>query len=397
MTSSTILVLNCGSSSIKFAVIDALTQSVHINGLVERLNASGTVLRWTIQDTRQHLDLPHASYETAMDAIIKLLHDAGLFNNIIAVGHRVVHGGEQFKQSTLINDTVLQNIEKCVHLAPLHNPSNYLGIKLMQQHFHDKPQAAVFDTSFHQTMPSHAYHYAIPEYFYTQHGVRRYGFHGISYRYVMQHTLELLNLPENNHALIIAHLGNGCSACAILNGASQDTTMGMTPLEGLIMGTRAGDIDPGIIGYIASELNLTLDQIIEILNKKSGLLGISDLSMDMRTLEQQAAQNHAGAKLAIDMFCYRLAKNIAALSTALPHVDALIFTGGIGENSSLVRQKTIERLRQFNLIIDAALNIEHGKKSKGIITTPESKIAMVVPTNEELLIAQDTYQLLNIK
>lgn len=393
MTSEMILVINCGSSSIKFSVIDTKTKTVHLSGLAECIQTADAVLHWREHETKQNKSLGHVNYTQALTAIMSLLKDKKLHQHITAVGHRVVHGGEKFKHSIIINDHILHEIELISSLAPLHNPSNIEGIRVMQGLFKSLPQVAVFDTSFHQTMHAHAYLYAIPTSLYHEQHIRRYGFHGISYRYVMQKAIELLSLPKNNHGLLIAHLGNGCSACAIVNHQSQDTTMGMTPLEGLIMGTRCGDIDPGVVLFLATALHMSLEKVNELLNKKSGLLGLSGLSMDMRSLENAALEGHDGARLAIEMFCYRLAKQLAGLATTLPQLDALIFTGGIGENSSLIRQKTLARLHLLNFKINAEHNLSHGKNNHGVISDIKSVKTLVIPTNEELLIAEDTFHL----
>ncbi|MDF2866551.1 MAG: ackA [Gammaproteobacteria bacterium] len=392
---SLILVLNCGSSSIKYAVINTLTQQTIQSGIAERINQVDGQLSWTIPDQiKQQRALPHADYATAIEAISQIIEQSGAINHRLkAIGHRVVHGGEKFKESVLITSEVLQHLEECNHLAPLHNPANLAGIKAMLAIYPHLPQVAVFDTAFHQTLPDYAYLYALPYELYRQYGIRRYGFHGISYRYVLHEAIKRLELKLEKSALLIAHLGNGCSVSAILNGKSIDTSMGMTPLEGLIMGSRCGDLDPSLPGYLAELLNCSLADINELLNKQSGLLGISGLSMDMRTLREAADNGNQQAQLAIEMFCYRLAKYIAALAIPLGRIDGLVFTGGIGENATTVRAKVIQWLTLFGFKLDAVQNAQHGRANGGLITQSNSPKALVIATNEELLIAQDTERL----
>ena len=398
MTTKThVLVINCGSSSIKFALIDAASGEQIVSGLAERLGQPEAMLTWRVDGHKDSGPIPGADHATAMRHIAARLEEVtqARYGEPVAarlggIGHRVVHGGEAFTASTVIDEKVLATVEACNHLAPLHNPANLLGIRTAQALFPDLPQVAVFDTAFHQTLPKHAYLYAVPYAYYTEHGVRRYGFHGTSHRYVTRRAAQLLDKPYEECALISAHLGNGCSATAVLNGRSVDTTMGLTPLEGLVMGTRSGDVDPSLHSFLAGELGLNLAQITDILNKQSGLLGLSGLSNDLRTLEEAAAEGHERAILAIEVFCYRLAKQIAALAVPLGRIDALIFTGGIGENSPLVRTKTLARLAVFGFAVDPARNDGLPRGGHGLITQPIGPAALVVPTDEELMIAQDT-------
>lgn len=400
---SGILVINCGSSSLKFALIDTISKQEVLSGLAEKLGMADSRI------TFKHGPTPRRSYRqpgekdtsalaggthaAAMDAIIERLRDEGLLESVKAVGHRVVHGGEVFKATAMITDAVLAQIEKCSKLAPLHNPANLLGIRTAMQQFGDLPQVAVFDTSFHQTMPEHAYLYALPASLYRDHGVRRYGFHGTSYRYITSKAAELLGKPLEETAFVCAHLGNGASATAIKGGLSVDTTMGLTPLEGSVMGTRSGDIDPGIIGYLASELSLDIAGVMDILNKKSGLLGVSELSSDCRELQEAAAAGNHAATLALDIFSYRLAKHIAALTVGLGRLDALLLTGGIGENSAYVRANVINRLGFLGLTLDDAANQECTRGKTGRITVEGSVPALVISTDEEMMIAMDTAKL----
>ncbi|MDH7463482.1 acetate kinase [Chitinophagaceae bacterium 26-R-25] len=385
-----ILVINSGSSSIKFSLIEVDTHKTVISGLAEKLGLDTAVLHTKYNGNTQSIELEKNDHETAMQAILKTLQEKGLGKEIKAVGHRVVHGGEYFSSSTIITPEVVKAIEKCVPYAPLHNPANLIGITGALHAVPELPQVAVFDTAFHQTLPQHAYLYAVPTEWYKEHGVRRYGFHGISYRFVTQEAAKSLQIPLDNSAFVCAHLGNGASITAILNGKSVDTSMGFTPLEGLVMGTRSGDIDPALIGYLSDVLKKEAHEIVDMLNKKSGLLGLSGVSNDMRELEAAAANGDERAKMAIEIFVFRLAKYIAAMSVSLPRVDALIFTGGIGENSVLLRKKVIERLAVLGYFIDEATNSETMRGKAGIITNQQSKKAIVINTNEELMIAMDT-------
>lgn len=391
MTTQHILVINCGSSSLKFALIDGRAETRLITGIAERLGTLEAGLNWHTANQKGSSAIPHATHQVAMEHIITVLRDQELLDEpLTAVGHRVVHGGEQFSASTIIDDEVLAGIVACNSLAPLHNPANVLGIKTAQQLFPEIPQVAVFDTAFHQTLPPHAYLYAIPYELYEQQSVRRYGFHGTSHRYVTHKAAELLGQPYRELALISAHLGNGCSATAVLNGRSVDTTLGLTPLEGLVMGTRSGDVDPSLHQFLRDTLGYDLDRTTNMLNKHSGLLGLSGLSNDMRTLVEAAAQGHERAQIALNVFCYRLAKALAALTVPLGRIDALIFTGGIGEHAAVIRQWVLEQLRFFGFELDKAHNQTHGRENHGIITQTDSTIAMVIPTDEELMIARDS-------
>jgi acetate kinase len=306
------------------------------------------------------------------------------------IGHRVVHGGEHFSGACPVNDDSLEALKEHIHLAPLHNPVNLLGIEAAQAAFPGLEQVMVFDTSFHQTMPKRAYLYALPYELYKEHGVRKYGFHGTSHRYVSEQAALRLNIPLENTALITAHLGNGCSATAVLGGKSVDTTMGLTPLEGLVMGTRIGDVDPSLHQYLGSRLNMTQQEISDLLNKQSGLLGLSGQTNDMRELLRLEATGDAQAHVAVEVFCYRLAKAIVSLMVGLGRLDALVFTGGIGENSKPVRARTIELLGFLGLSLDPDLNEINGVDQNGRITSSTSPCALVIPTDEELVIARDT-------
>ncbi|CAM4460837.1 MAG: Propionate kinase [Legionellaceae bacterium] len=390
-----ILVLNCGSSSIKFAIVEPVLSKICFNGIVEQINTTDTLFIWYENGSKEQKSIPQADYETSIKLVLDILHQKGFTHGLIGIGHRVVHGGEKLIESVLITEDVLAEIAQCSRLAPLHNPAHVKGIQAAQRIFADLPHIAVFDTAFHQTMPEHAYLYPLPQQYYEQYAIRRYGFHGISYRYIVSQAITQLNLPRDNHALLIAHLGNGCSATAVLNGKSIDTSMGLTPLEGLMMGSRTGDIDPALHAYLAAESQMDLNEITALFNQQSGLLGVSGLSMDMRTLHEAAEKGHKKAQLAITMFCYRLAKYLGALSTVLPTLDALIFTGGIGENAFMVRERVIKQLSILNFFLDQEHNKTHGKNNGGIITTENSRCAMVIPTNEEVMIANDVKQIVS--
>lgn len=390
--SPAVLVINSGSSSLKFSLIGGTSEEVIVVGIAEALGSSGAVLHVSRPGRdKQSLLIPNADHSVAMAAVLGKIEGF----HVGAVGHRVVHGGEAFSGSVLIDGETLAAIRECVPLAPLHNPANLAGIEAARERFPELPHVAVFDTAFHQTMPARAFHYALPHVLYEKHKVRRYGFHGTSHRFVSTEAARVLEKNPEDLQLITAHLGNGCSACAIKGGRSVDTTMGFTPLEGLVMGTRSGDIDPNLHEFLARTLGLSLEEVTAMLNRESGLLGVSGLSNDMRTLAAAAADGHAGARLAIEVFCYRLAKGLLGLAAGLDRIDALVFTGGIGEHSAPVREKTLSYLRILRPVIDVEANLRHGRDSRGRITTPDSGLlALIVPTNEELVIAREAARFL---
>jgi acetate kinase len=388
-----VLVLNCGSSSAKFAVIDPVQSREHVSGIAQRLGSPEASLDWKIDGTKQSRSLPGAGHDAALREVVALLRELGLADGLLGVGHRVVHGGAKFSGSMALTPEVIAKVEECIPLGPLHNPPNLLGIRIAQELFPGKLQVGVFDTAFHQTMPPVAFTYPVPYEWLGAYGVRRYGFHGTSHRFVARQTLVQTGLPADDHAIITAHLGNGCSCTAVRNGKSVDTTMGLTPLEGVMMGTRSGSVDPAIIGHVAAALGQPEQKILDALNKKSGLLGVSGLSNDMRAVEEAAAGGHERARLAFEIFCYVLAKAIAALVVPLGRLDALAFTGGIGENSSTVRAAVVQQLRFLGLAIDPAANAVHGRGQQGRITLENRPQALVVPTNEELMIAMDTSEI----
>ena len=388
-----VLVLNCGSSSAKFAVIDPRTSKEHVSGIAQRLHSDGASLDWKFNGTKASKALPGAGHDEALRAVVTLLQDLGLTDDLVGVGHRVVHGGSKFSGSMAITPEVVAKIEECIPLGPLHNPPNLIGIRIAQELFPGMLQVGVFDTAFHQTMPEVAYTYPVPHEWLEAYGVRRYGFHGTSHRFVARQALVQTGLPADHHAIVTAHLGNGCSCTSVLNGRSVDTTMGLTPLEGVMMGTRSGSVDPAIIGHVAGSLRVPEQQVLDALNKKSGLLGVSGLSNDMRFIEEQAGKGHARSALALDLFCYVLAKSLAGLVVPLGRLDALVFTGGIGENSVTVRARTVQHLTFLGLELDPAANAVHGRGQHGRITVGTRPQAMVVPTNEELMIAMDTAEI----
>lgn len=393
MPARNILVINCGSSSIKFALVNEAHSQFILSGLAERLGSPDAVLHWQRGGEKDSLMLPGGDHRAALAQLLPLVQSAS-GGTLHGIGHRVVHGGEQFTAACRIDAQSLQAIRATAPLAPLHNPANLQGIEAALKLYPKLPQVAVFDTAFHQSLPEHAYRYAVPEHLYREHGVRRYGFHGTSHRYVSHRAAELAGLAVGDSSWLSAHLGNGCSTCAIVNGQSRDTSMGLTPLEGLVMGTRSGDIDPNLHGHLARTLGWSLERIDSLLNKESGLLGLSGLSNDMRSLEQAREQGHVGATLAIEVFCYRLAKSLAAMSCALPQLDGLIFTGGIGENSPLVRSKTVAHLKLLHLALNQEANARCIRGVAGPIHAHGHPRVLVVPTNEERQIALDTLALL---
>lgn len=388
-----ILVINCGSSSLKFKVLPVDGSSSVVHGLAECLGLADSRLVMEYGSDKIILPLEVGAHRAALAALFRQLDADGLLERIAVVGHRVVHGGERFIDSALITDEVIHDIEAVSGLAPLHNPANLLGIRICLARLPTVPQIAVFDTAFHQTMPSAAFTYAIPQRFYQQYGVRRYGFHGTSHRYVSGEAVRRLGLAPHDHGLIVAHLGNGASATCVLNGRSVDTSMGLTPLEGLVMGTRCGDIDFGAAVHMARVEGLDLNAMDQLLNKHSGLIGLSAFSSDCRTLEEAADRGHTGALLALDVFVHRLARHVGALATSIPRFDALIFTGGIGENSARIRAMTLRRLGVFGFTLDDAANRQIVCGQAGRIDAGNGPFTWVIPTDEEGMIARDAARL----
>ena len=391
---SPILVINNGSSSVKFSVLDPKSETVLSSGLAERIGTEQGLLKLSDLEKVKHEEkLPLADHRSALLRVVEILSKNGRFD-CKAIGHRVVHGGEYFREPVLITEDVVQKIEELAILAPLHNPAHVLGIRVAAELFPGKPQVAVFDTAFHQTLPNYVFHYAIPYEYYEKYRVRRYGFHGTSHHYVTLEAARRLGKPYEQLQFISAHLGNGCSATAVKNGRSVDTTMGLTPLEGLVMGTRSGDVDPSLLLFLQQREGLRLAEIIEILTRKSGLLGVSGVSHDMRSVITAADDGDARAQLAIDLFCHRLGRAILGLAASLTSIDGVIFTGGVGENSAFIRDKVLSHLGILHPEIDPKLNEQNGKQSNGRITSGSGLLCFVIPTNEELMIARETDRLI---
>lgn len=387
-----VLVINCGSSSLKFALVEAASGARPFEGLAERLGCPEARLAVKKESGEKvEESLPGAGHREALERAVAMLDG---IQRPEAVGHRVVHGGEKFTSAVVIDASVMEAIEDCVPLAPLHNPANLIGIRTAAEVFPGLPQVGVFDTAFHQTMPPEAYLYAIPYRLYENEKIRRYGFHGTSHAYVAGQAAQMLGIPHDEVRLVIAHLGNGCSACAVRGGCSVDTTMGLTPGEGLVMGTRSGDVDPGLHQFLQDRHGWRLAEISKMLHSESGLLGLSGISNDMRTLGKAAADGDPQATLAIDVFCYRLAKAMLGLCAALDRVDAFVFTGGIGENAAFVRSSAMQRLGILGVIEDTVRNAKHGCISGGLVSSEDSRIpCLVVSTNEEWMIARETARL----
>lgn len=390
MSLACVLVINCGSSSMKFSVIPQDDDQPVLSGLAERLGIDHAVITFKDRDgNKTTVALDQASHEHALSVLFARLSAQRLLETLCAIGHRVAHGGSDFKQSVLVTDEVIERIRALSALAPLHNPANLVGIEAARALLPALPQVAVFDTAFHQTLSPAAYTYAIPLEYQLAYQVRRYGFHGTSHRYIAAEALETLDLDPADHGIVIAHLGNGSSLCAVQNGESVDTSMGMTPLEGLVMGTRCGDLDFGAAAYLANCTGQPIDTLYKMVNNQSGLLGISGLSSDCRTLQQARDEGHERATLAIDVLVHRLARHIGGHVAALKRFDALIFTGGIGENSALIRELTVKRLQALGLTLDDERNQQLFGGRSGIISGAGATKIAVIPTNEEKMIAMD--------
>jgi acetate kinase len=392
-----VLVLNSGSSSVKFALVLPGSGQRLMEGIGERLGTPEALLRiqWFPAAAVEER-LPGGTHRAVVARVLDQLAQTGhVGSDLLGAGHRVVHGGERFTSSIRVDEAVIAAVRSFSHLAPLHNPANLAGIEAVRDLLPDLPQVAVFDTAFHQTMPPHAFRYAVPEEWYTRHGVRRYGFHGISHRFVSEQAASMLGRPLGELRLVTAHLGNGCSATAVRDGVSVDTTMGLTPLDGLVMGTRSGDVDPGLLSYLAGRTGMNVGEITRALNVDSGLQGLSGMSNDMRTVAGAAADGNERAQLALDVFVHRLSKAIAGLVVGLQRLDALVFTGGIGENSAVVRSLVLSRLGFLGLAEDPQANAGHGRATGGRISLAGPVLALVVPTDEELLIARDTARVID--
>ena len=392
-----VLVINCGSSSLKFQLINSESEAVLAKGLCERIGIDGRLTYQPAGGEKNVSEKAMPTHTEAIQFVIDALTDADTgvvksLDEIGAVGHRVVHGGEKFAKSVVVTPEVKAAIAECNALAPLHNPANLIGIEACESLMPGTPQVVVFDTAFHQTMPEKAYMYGLPYEYYEKYKVRRYGFHGTSHSFVSKRVAEIVGKPYNATKTIVCHLGNGASVSAVLNGESVDTSMGLTPLEGLVMGTRSGDIDPAIMEFIAKKENLDIAGIMNVLNKKSGVEGVSGVSSDFRDLEAAAKAGNKRAELAIDVFAYRVAKYVGAYTAAMNGVDNIVFTAGIGENCALVRTKVCSYLGYLGITIDEEANGKRGEEI--VISTPDSKVkVLVVPTNEELAIARETVAL----
>lgn len=392
------LVINCGSSSLKYQLIDMSTEESMVQGLVERIGIEGSILTQKVEgkdkyiintNIKDHKDAIKLVLEALVDSIHGVIKS---MDEISAVGHRVVHGGEKYSDSVLIDDEVLKSIKDCIVLAPLHNPPNVIGIEACKELMPNTPMVAVFDTAFHQTMPKHAYICPVPYELYEKYGVRKYGFHGTSHKYVSYKVAETMGKDIKDLKIITCHLGNGCSLAAVKNGKSVDTSMGFTPLAGVMMGTRSGSIDPSVISFLIEQHGYTIEQIDELLNKKSGILGISGVSSDFRDVLEAAESENERAKLALEIFYYKVRTQISAYAGAMGGVDVIVFTAGIGENSSITRREILKGLEFFGFTINTEKNELRGKIQE--ISNEDSRVKVyVVPTNEELMIARDTAKL----
>ena len=395
-----ILVLNCGSSSIRYALYDMDTKTVMTSGGAERVGLDGAFVKVKLangekkkvmHDVPEHTEGVKFIFSLLVDPEIGVIKD---LKEIDAVGHRTVHGGEKFNKSVRLTEEVLKVYEECNDLAPLHNPANLKGIRAVQELMPEMPQVGVFDTAFHQTMPKEAFMYALPYDLYEKYGVRRYGFHGTSHRYVSQRVCEFLGVKAEGKKIITCHIGNGASIAAVKDGKCVDTSMGLTPLEGLIMGTRSGDVDGGALTFIEKKLGLDADGLSDLLNKKSGMLGITGVSSDMREIEKAFEEGNERAKLAFDMYFYRIRKYIGAYAAAMDGCDIIVFTAGVGENQPSLREEVCKKLTYLGVEIDVEKN-KNLRGKEALISTPESKVAVcVIPTDEELMIASDTMALL---
>lgn len=396
-----ILVLNCGSSSVKYKLIDTTNDNTLAEGGVEKIGLEDGFLKFKRQDgSKEIVDLGLTDHNGAVSAILNNLTDSkegciSSFKEIDAVGHRVVHGGEKFNKSVMIDDDVIAKIKECYDIAPLHNPANMTGIEAITALMPDVPQVGVFDTAFHQTMPAKSYMYALPYKYYAEDGIRRYGFHGTSHRYVSQRVCQFLGVDITTQRIITCHVGNGGSITAVKYGKSIDTSMGLTPTEGLMMGTRVGDIDPGALTYLMTKHNLSANDIQRIINKESGVAGVTEISSDMREIEAADIAGNERAKLALDMYEQRIIKYIGAYTAEMGGVDIIVFTGGVGENQTGVRENVCAPLGFLGIEINKELN-DKTRGTETVISTPESKVKVVViPTDEELMIARDTEAIIN--
>lgn len=393
-----ILAINAGSSSLKFQVFEMIDEQVIAKGLIERIGLGNPIFTMTTNEERINIIEQVDNHEQAVILLMNMLIEKNVIHSldeIQGVGHRVVHGGEVYSDSVLINEEVLRTLEELSELAPLHNPANITGIKVFKKKLPNVPAVAVFDTAFHQTMPESSYLYSIPYDYYEKYGIRKYGFHGTSHKYVSQRAAVLLNRPLETTRFISCHLGNGASIAAIHHGKSIDTSMGFTPLAGVTMGTRSGNIDPALIPYLMEKTGKDAEDVLDILNKKSGMLGVSGFSSDLRDIVGEAAKGNERAQLALDVFANRIHKYIGSYAARMNGVDAIIFTAGIGENSEVIREKVLKGLQFMGVYMDPDLNKINGKET--FINYPHSPVkVIVIPTNEEIMIARDTVRIANL-
>ena len=395
-----VFVLNAGSSSLKYQLINAKTAELKASGLVERIGIDGILKHEVGENKKLTFELPIPTHKEAIELVLRILtnDETKVINSIKeiqAIGHRVVHGGEFFKESTIVTKDVIEKIEQLIPLAPLHNPANIMGIKICQELMPNIPNVTVFDTAFHQTMTKENFLYAVPYADYTEHHLRKYGFHGTSHYYVSNETVKILNKKDSK--IIVCHLGNGSSVCAVRDGKSISTSMGLTPLEGLIMGTRSGDIDAGVIPYLMEKKNLTSNQILDYLNKKSGILGISGISSDLREVIKASKDGDIRSKITIEMLCNRIKKYLCSYAGLMGGVDAICFTAGIGENSDLIREKVCHGLEFMGIELDTEKNRVRELGNREISKKDSRTKIFIIPTNEELVIAKDTYNLVKSK
>ena len=394
-----VFILNAGSSSLKYQLMNPVSQETLAVGLCERIGIDGVIKHEFGNDQKLKVEVSMPTHKEAIELVLKTLTDGegkviNSIDDIDAIGHRAVHGGEDFAGSVMVTDAVIAKMKELIPLAPLHNPANIMGMEICQDLMPGKPNVAVFDTAFHQTMPDYAYMYALPHEQYTKHGIRKYGFHGTSHYFVSNEARKMLD-KKHNTRIIVCHLGNGSSVSAVLDGKCIDTSMGLTPVQGLMMGTRAGDVGAGAIQYMMSQENITIDEALNIMNKKSGILGISGKSSDLREVLEGQANGDARCDLAVNMVAYNIKKYVGAYAAALDGVDALCFTGGIGENAALIREKVCSGLDYMGLNIDPTKNNKRSGEARDISTNGSNGRIFVIPTNEEYVIANDTYKIVS--
>ncbi len=394
-----VFILNAGSSSLKYQLMNPVTKETLAAGICERIGIDGLLKHEFGNDQELKIDVNMPTHKEAIELVLRTLIDGegkviDSIDDIEAIGHRAVHGGEEFASSVIVTEKVIETMKKLIPLAPLHNPANIMGMEICQELMPGKPNVAVFDTAFHQTMPDYAYMYALPKDQYTKHGIRKYGFHGTSHYFVSNEARKMLD-KKHNTRIIVCHLGNGSSVSAVQNGECIDTSMGLTPVQGLMMGTRAGDVGAGALQYMMSQEGLTIDEALNIMNKKSGILGISGKSSDLREVLEGMQEGDDNCRLAVDMVAYNIKKYVGAYVAALDGIDALCFTGGIGENAALIREKVCAGLDAMGLVIDPVKNNKRSREARDIATNGSSSRIFVIPTNEEYVIANDTFKIVS--